>query len=133
MDPIKQLFYTEQYEKQNRNIKLVEEFIALPKKKSVTSKFYSKYERVRPEEVPVEYIKLIEKFTESVPRNIYDYQPPMMNMDYGWFNKPLIPNSTDSRLHFPLKQCEVVKTEIRIRETDKGLPREKFVGVPFYL
>ncbi|XP_015113140.1 uncharacterized protein LOC107038510 [Diachasma alloeum] len=133
MDPIKRLFYTEQYKKQNRNIKLVEEFIPLPKKKSVTPKFYSKYEGLGSEEAPAEYIKLIERFTEWVPQDIYTYEPPTANMDYGWFSQPLIPRSTDPRLHFPLKQCDVVKTEIRIRDTDKGLPREKFVGTPFYL
>lgn len=80
MDPIKLLFYTEQYEKTNRKIKLTEKFAAIPKKKLITGKFYSKYEGINSINAPDEYIKLIERYYELRPKDIYSYRPPTMNM-----------------------------------------------------
>lgn len=80
MDPRKILFYTEQYEKANRKIKLFENFVALPTNKPVTGKFYSKYEGLNSISAPDEYIKLIERYKEMKPREIYPDGAPTVNM-----------------------------------------------------
>ncbi|KAF7987797.1 hypothetical protein HCN44_003660 [Aphidius gifuensis] len=132
MDPVKLLFYTEQYEKANRKIKLTEKFGAIPKKKLITGKFYSKYEGINSINAPDEYIKLIERRYELKPRDIYPYRPPTMNMTYGWFaDEIFVKKSNDPRLNFPLTECDVVKTEMRIRQADKNLTQKKFQGKSF--
>ncbi|XP_015586394.1 uncharacterized protein LOC107263569 [Cephus cinctus] len=131
MDPNKLRFYTEKNEKENRNITLVEEFIPMPQSKSVTKKFYAKHDVIAISEIPPEYIQIIERYAALTPKDIYSYKPPTVNMDYGWFTKPLIPRSLDPRLHFPKKLCDFIENELKLRQLNKGVPVKKFVGVPF--
>ncbi|XP_046743256.1 uncharacterized protein LOC124409585 [Diprion similis] len=131
MDPIKLRFYVEKYAKENRETKLVETFYATPKNRSITGKFYAKHEAITSMNAPQEYIDLIAKSVSYVPKDIYKYRPPAVNMDYGWFTEPLIPRSKDPRLYFPAKQCDFIKNELLIRHQNKGVPEEKFKGVPF--
>ncbi|XP_020706958.2 uncharacterized protein LOC105684195 [Athalia rosae] len=131
MDPIKLRFYIEKYAKENREIKLLETFYATPKTKSITGKFYARHEAITSIDAPDEYVDLIAKSQSYAPKRIYKYRPPAVNMDYGWFTEPLIPRSKDPRLNFPAKQCAFIKTELLIRHLNKGVPEEKFKGVPF--
>ncbi|XP_057318704.1 uncharacterized protein LOC130663475 [Microplitis mediator] len=128
MDYNKLNFYTEKYNKDNRNIKIVETFVPVIKEKPITGKFYSKYDS-GVGKVEEKFIKLIERRTEMVPKDIYPYKPPTANMEYGWFSEPLVPRSKDPRLYFPLKQSDVVKTEMRIRQVDNNF--RKSTGATF--
>lgn len=81
LDLKKMLFYTEKWEKDNKNIKLVEQFVPMVKDKPITGKFYSKYEALHSIKVPEDYIKLIERHEELLPSDIYPYKPPTTNME----------------------------------------------------
>ncbi|KAK0072044.1 hypothetical protein PV325_011957 [Microctonus aethiopoides] len=132
LDPIKMKFYTEKFDKENQNIKLVEEFVPSVETKLITGKFYSKYET--PElfgSISPQFMQIIDRHERMVPNEIYSYKPPTTNMLYGWFAEPLIPRSTDPRLYFPLNHSQIVKTEMRIRDIDKGILRAGFRGIPF--
>ncbi|XP_012270936.1 uncharacterized protein LOC105694646 [Orussus abietinus] len=131
MDPIKLRFYLERYEKENENIKFVEEFIPMPSSKSVATKFYAKHDIIPTEEIPLEYIKIIARSATLTPKDIYNFRPPTVNMDYGWFTDPLVPRTTDPRLYFPRAGCDFIKNELKLRHLNKGVPVEKFTGAPF--
>lgn len=83
MDYNKLLFYTEKYNKDNKNVKIFENFVPVIKEKPITGKFYSKYEssEVDSSKVKEEYIKFIERRTEMLPKEIYSYKPPTVNME----------------------------------------------------
>ncbi|KAJ8666843.1 hypothetical protein QAD02_008505 [Eretmocerus hayati] len=126
MNPLKLRFLTERYEKELLGLKLQEEFIALPGQTPVSGKFYAKHDAPLPNHVaPAEYIKIVQRSTSVTPKENYDFPPPCVNMEYGWFIEPLIPRSRDPRLHFPLSQCDFIKTEIYIREMQKKMPKPK--------
>ncbi|XP_076754279.1 nuak family kinase 1 [Xylocopa sonorina] len=50
---------------------------------------------------------------------------------YGWFTVPLIPRTNDPRLRFPKKESDFIGNELKIRHVQRGLPSEKFSGIPF--
>ncbi|XP_047356468.1 uncharacterized protein LOC124951708 [Vespa velutina] len=131
MDPIKLRFYVERYEKESRTLKLQEKFVLTDQIKSLTGKFYARHDAVSLFDIPEEYIKFIERRTALKPKDIYKFRPPSVNMEYGWFIKPLIPRSFDPRLHFAKKGCDFIKKELYQRHLQKGLPVERFTGVPF--
>ncbi|XP_033210963.1 uncharacterized protein LOC117169019 [Belonocnema kinseyi] len=131
MDPIKLRFFMEICEKENKYIRIQEKFIPSLSSKPITGKFYAKHDAVSFDEIPEDYLKLIERKENSVPRDRYSFPPPTANMDYGWFTEPLIPRSKDPRLHFATKGSDFLKTELKLRHLNRGLPVTKFVGVPF--
>ncbi|XP_008210240.1 uncharacterized protein LOC103316733 [Nasonia vitripennis] len=132
MNPNKLKFLTERYDKENRNLKFQEKFIALPGLKPVSGKFYAKHDALSSHDSsPVEYIDLVKRSASATPKDNFHFPPPAVNMEYGWFAKPLIPRPSDKRLIFPIKQSDFIKTEIYIREMQKNLPEMKFTGIPF--
>ncbi|CAK9815184.1 hypothetical protein ANTQUA_LOCUS8327 [Anthophora quadrimaculata] len=131
MNPIKLRFYTERFEKDRRFFRLQEKFVAIGRTKPLTGKFYAKHEVIPLSEVRQEYVDLIAKRETLSPKDIYTFRPPTVNMEYGWFVKPLIPRTNDPRLHFPIEQSDFIANELRIRHLQRGLPVEKFTGVPF--
>ncbi|KAK2586555.1 hypothetical protein KPH14_011443 [Odynerus spinipes] len=131
MDPIKLRFYAERYEKENRTLKLQEKFSLTTQTKSLTGKFYARHDAISSFDIPDEYIKFIERHTALTPKDIYVFRPPAVNMEYGWFTKPLIPRSKDPRLQFARRNCDFIKKELHQRHLHKGLPVERFTGVPF--
>ncbi|XP_058794407.1 uncharacterized protein LOC131666064 [Phymastichus coffea] len=134
LNPKKLKFLTEKYEKENSNLKLQEEFIALPGLNPISGKFYAKHEALSSDDdPPVDYVNLVKRSASSIPKDHYQFPPPCVNMQYGWFNEPLIARSMDKRLYFPITQCDFIKQEIYIREMQKTLPENKFEGVPFRL
>ncbi|XP_043490483.1 uncharacterized protein LOC122516605 [Polistes fuscatus] len=131
MDPVKLRFYAERYEKENRILKLQEQFVLTTHTKSLTGKFYARHDAVSSFDIPEEYIEFIERRTALTPKNIYTFRPPSVNMEYGWFTKLLIPISNDPRLNFVKKGCDFIKKELYQRHLQKGLPVKRFTGVPF--
>lgn len=81
MDPVKLRFYTERYKKESRNIKLAEEFIPIPRTKSVTRKFYARHDAIALTDIPSEYTKIIAKYAVLTPKDVYTYRPPTVNME----------------------------------------------------
>ncbi|XP_017798420.1 PREDICTED: uncharacterized protein LOC108579402 [Habropoda laboriosa] len=131
MNPIKLRFYTERFEKERKYFRLQEEFVAIGRAKPLTGKFYAKHQVIPVSEVRQEYVDLIVKRQNLSPKDIYTFRPPTVNMEYGWFAEPFIPRTDDSRLRFPIEQSDFIGNELRIRHLQKGLPVEKFTGVPF--
>ncbi|XP_076640558.1 uncharacterized protein LOC143352147 [Colletes latitarsis] len=131
MNPMKLRFYTERFEKENKYLQLQEKFVAIPRTNALTSKFYAKHDVIPASEVRQEYVDLITKRFISIPKDIYSFRPPTVNMEYGWFTEPLIPRTTDSRLSFPRKRTDFIANELQIRHVQRGLPVEKFTGIPF--
>ncbi|XP_043249680.1 uncharacterized protein LOC122395848 [Colletes gigas] len=131
MNPMKLRFYTERFEKENKYLQLQEKFVAIPRTNALTSKFYAKHDVIPASEVRQEYVDLITKRFISIPKDIYSFRPPTVNMEYGWFTEPLIPRTTDSRLSFPRKRIDFIANELQIRHVQRGLPVEKFTGIPF--
>lgn len=81
MDPIKLRFFTEIYEKENRNIRIQEKFIPSLSSKPITGKFYAKHDVLSLDEIIEDYLKLIERKENSVPRDRYSFPPPTANME----------------------------------------------------
>ena len=81
MDPTKIRFLSEIFEKENRNIKIQEKFIPSLRTKPVTGKFYAKHDALTLEEVPEEYVKLIKRKEEAIPKDLYSYPAPTANME----------------------------------------------------
>lgn len=81
MDPIKQRFYAERYEKENRNVSFFENFAPNSKARALTGKFYSRHDLPSSDEVPEEFLMLIDKRNYSTPKDTYDYKPPSANME----------------------------------------------------
>ncbi|KAK9293627.1 hypothetical protein QLX08_011484 [Tetragonisca angustula] len=131
MNPVKLRFYTERYEKEKRHFRLREEFVAIARTKPLTGKFYAKHDAIPPSEIRQEYVDLISKRLILTPKDVYAFKPPTVNMMYGWFSEPLIPQTNDPRLQFHRKQTDFISNELRIRHVQRGLPVEKFVGMPF--
>ncbi|XP_026671128.1 uncharacterized protein LOC113464608 [Ceratina calcarata] len=131
MNPVKLRFYTERYEKERKFFKLQEKFVAIGRTKPLTPKFYAKHDQIPASEVRQEYVDLITKRLIFGPKDIYTFKPPTVNMQYGWFSEPLIPQTKDPRLRFPIKESDFIANELRIRQVQKGMPIEKFMGIPF--
>ncbi|XP_012154156.1 uncharacterized protein LOC105664349 [Megachile rotundata] len=131
MDPRKLRVYTERFEKEKKYIRLQEKFVAIGRNQPLTGKFYAKHDAIPASEVRQEYVDLITKRLISVPTDIYEFRPPTVNMEYGWFSKPLIPLTDDPRLRFPRTRTDFIVNEIHIRHSQRGLPVEKFTGIPF--
>ncbi|XP_076162367.1 uncharacterized protein LOC143144150 [Ptiloglossa arizonensis] len=129
-NPAKLRFYTERYEKENKYLQLREQFVPIPRTEPLTGKFYAKHDTISASEVRPEYVDLIEKRFVAVPRDLYPRGPPTVNMEYGWFSEPL-PPTTDPKLRFPRKRTDFVSGELRMRHLHRGLPVEKFTGIPF--
>ncbi|XP_076663100.1 uncharacterized protein LOC143366152 [Andrena cerasifolii] len=133
MNPIKLRFYTEVFETEKKYIKLQEKFVPIARTIPPTGKFYAKHEVIPLSEVRQDYVDLIARRTILLPTDIYTFRPPTVNMEYGWFSEPLTPPTKDPRLCFPRTQADFIAAELRIRHINRGLPMEKFVGVPFKL
>ncbi|XP_017764435.1 PREDICTED: uncharacterized protein LOC108553884 [Eufriesea mexicana] len=131
MNPVKLRFYIERYEKEKKHFRLQEKFVAIARTKPLTGKFYAKHDVIPTSEVRQEYVDLISKRLLLTPKDIYKFKPPTVNMQYGWFSEPLIPPTSDPRLRFPKKQTDFIANELRIRHIQRGLPAEKFLGIPF--
>ncbi|XP_011055792.1 PREDICTED: uncharacterized protein LOC105146879 [Acromyrmex echinatior] len=131
LDPIKQRFYIERYKKENKLIKVRETFVPTTCVKPLTGKFYAKHDVISPLDVKEDDINLIKRQMEMIPTDIYSFRPPSVNMEYGWFTTPLIPISKDPRLRFSRKQSDFVTYELLRRKLQRGLPEERFFGVPF--
>ncbi|XP_060823485.1 uncharacterized protein LOC132911098 [Bombus pascuorum] len=131
MNPVKLRFYTERYEKEKKYFRLQEKFVAIARTKPLTGKFYAKRDAIPASEVRREYVDLITKRLVLSPKDIYAFKPPTVNMEYGWFSEPLIPRTKDPRLSFARKQTDFIANELRIRHVQRGLPTEKFLGIPF--
>ncbi|XP_016916103.1 uncharacterized protein LOC108000355 [Apis cerana] len=131
MNPIKLRFYNERFEKEKKYFRLHEKFVAIARTKPLTGKFYAKHDVIPECEIRQEYIDLISKRLLLTPKDIYTFKPPTVNMEYGWFSELLIPRTKDPRLCFPKKQTDFISNELKIRHVQRGLPIEKFVGIPF--
>ncbi|KOC68821.1 NUAK family SNF1-like kinase 1 [Habropoda laboriosa] len=105
--------------------------LALSTSTTLPRKFSFSGHRDRSRYVRQEYVDLIVKRQNLSPKDIYTFRPPTVNMEYGWFAEPFIPRTDDSRLRFPIEQSDFIGNELRIRHLQKGLPVEKFTGVPF--
>ena len=81
MDPIKLRLLTERYEKENRNIKIQEKFIPSLTSKPITGKFYAKHDALFLDEIPEEYLKIVERKENYRPRDRYSFPPPTANME----------------------------------------------------
>lgn len=67
LDPAKFKLLSERYEKENRNVKLVEEFVESYQEAPITGKFYARHEAITiPEHIPDEYVGLVEKIDEEI-------------------------------------------------------------------
>ncbi|XP_053994301.1 uncharacterized protein LOC128884736 [Hylaeus volcanicus] len=131
MNPIKLRFYTERYEKEKKYHQIQEKFVAIARTKALTGKFYAKHDVIPASEVRREYVDLITKRFVSTPKDVYSFRPPTVNMEYGWFSEPLIPRTVDPRLQFPRRETDFIANELRIRHVQRGLPVDKFIGIPF--
>ena len=80
MNPIKLKFLTERYEKENRDLKFQEEFIALPGLKPVSGKFYAKHD-IFSHDAPEEYINIVKRSASVTPKQNYKFPPPCVNME----------------------------------------------------
>lgn len=81
MNPVKQRFYTERYEKENKLISLRETFVPDARAKPLAGKFYAKHDVLSPLDVKEEDVALIKRATESTPKDIYSFRPPAINME----------------------------------------------------
>lgn len=80
INPAKFRFYTEKYEKENRNLQLFENFKPSSHAVPVTGKFYARHDALDKIDPPDEYITLLKKKSVMLPTEIYSYHPPSMNM-----------------------------------------------------
>ncbi|XP_011698768.1 PREDICTED: uncharacterized protein LOC105456436 [Wasmannia auropunctata] len=131
INPMKLRFYLERYRKENELINVRETFVPTTRIKSLTGKFYAKHDVFSPSDVRKDDIHLIKRQTEMIPKDIYSFRPPTVNMEYGWFTASLVPISKDPRLHFSRKQSDFIRNELVRRKLQRGLPEKRFAGVPF--
>ncbi|KAL0126501.1 hypothetical protein PUN28_005097 [Cardiocondyla obscurior] len=66
-----------------------------------------------------------------VPKDVYSFRPPTVNMEYGWFAVPLVPVAQDPRLRFSRKQFDFIANELVRKKLQKRLPEMKSTGIPF--
>ncbi|XP_076643161.1 uncharacterized protein LOC143353595 [Halictus rubicundus] len=132
MNPIKLRFLTERYDKEAKQLRLIEEFVAIGRTEAATgNKFYAKHDAFLESEIRQEYVDLVTRRNIMIPKDVYPSGPPTVNMRYGWFTDPLIPPTNDPRLRFPRTETDFIATELEIRFTQRGIPVKKFTGVPF--
>lgn len=81
MDPTKIKFLIEKYEKENKNLFLHEEFIALPGADPITPKFYARHEVLKSVKVPDKFVEIVKKKYSTTPKDIYEFPPPTVNME----------------------------------------------------
>lgn len=81
MNPTKLKFLIEKYEKENKNLRLHEEFIALPGADPITPKFYAKHDVLTGEDIPDKFVQIIKKKYTTTPKDIYEFPPPCVNME----------------------------------------------------
>lgn len=81
INPIKLRFYTERYEKEKKLINVRETFVPTTRTKSLTGKFYAKHDVFSPLDVREDDINLIKRQTEMIPKDIYSFRPPAVNME----------------------------------------------------
>ncbi|CAL7952511.1 unnamed protein product [Xylocopa violacea] len=124
MNPLKLRFYTERYEKENKFFRLHEKFSAVARTKPVTGKFYARHDTSQDDH-------LSGTVGKRPATDIYTSKPATVNSEYGWFSEPLIPPTNDTRLRFPRKEADFIANELRIRRIQRGLPADKFTGIPF--
>ncbi|XP_015430369.1 PREDICTED: uncharacterized protein LOC107186918 [Dufourea novaeangliae] len=131
MNPVKLRFYTERYEKEKKHLQLQEEFVAIGRTQPLTGKFYAKHDVISPSKVRQEYVDLITRRAGFPPKDVYPFDPPTVNGRYGWFVDTSTSPTNDPRLRFPRTKTDFVANELEIRFVQRGLPVEKFTGIPF--
>jgi len=81
MHPVKLRFYIERYRKENKLINVRETFVPTTRTKSLTGKFYAKHDIFSLSDVREDDIILIKRQTEMIPKDIYSFRPPAVNME----------------------------------------------------
>lgn len=81
INPMKLRFYLERYRKENELINVRETFVPTTRIKSLTGKFYAKHDVFSPSDVRKDDIHLIKRQTEMIPKDIYSFRPPTVNME----------------------------------------------------
>lgn len=74
-------FYVERYEEEKKFISVRETFVPSTRTKSLTGKFYAKHDVFSSSDVKEDDIELIRRQTEMIPKNIYSFRPPAVNME----------------------------------------------------
>lgn len=74
-------FYTERYEEEKKWISVRETFVPTTRAKSLTGKFYAKHDVFSWADVKEDDIDLIRRRTEMIPKNVYPFRPPAVNME----------------------------------------------------
>ncbi|XP_011867472.1 PREDICTED: uncharacterized protein LOC105561779 [Vollenhovia emeryi] len=131
INPVKLRFYTERYEKEEKLINVRDTFVPTTRTKPLTVKFYAKHDVFSPSDVREDDVNLIKRQMEMIPKDVYSFRPPAVNMEYGWFTVPLVPLTKDPRLRFSRKQSDFIASELVHRKLQRGLPEKRFAGVPF--
>ncbi|XP_078050976.1 uncharacterized protein LOC144477261 [Augochlora pura] len=132
MNPVKLRFLTERYDKEKKHLRLQEEFVAIGRSEASTgNKFYAKHDAFLESEIRQEYVDLVTRRNILTPRAVYPSGPPTVNMQYGWHSDSLLPATNDPRLRFPRTRTDFIAIELEIRYTRRGIPVEKFTGIPF--
>lgn len=81
VNPIKLRFYLEIYEKERKLRNVRETFVPTTRTKSLTGKFYAKHDVFSPLDVKEDDINLIKRQTEMIPKDVYSFRPPAVNME----------------------------------------------------
>lgn len=81
MNPVKLRFYTEKYEKEKKYFRFHETFVAIPRTEPLTAKFYAKHDAIPASAIRPEYVDLVAKRTILLPKDIYAFRPPTVNME----------------------------------------------------
>lgn len=81
MNPLKIRFYTERIEKDNKNIQLFSTYAPPSKLETITGKFYARHDSSSTITPPDEFVRMIEKRKSLRPNQIYEYEPPCVNME----------------------------------------------------
>lgn len=58
-----------------------ETFMPTTRTKPLTGKFYAKHDVFSPSDVKADVIYLIKRQTEMIPKDIYSFRPPTVNME----------------------------------------------------
>lgn len=81
INPIKLRFYTERYGKEKKLINVRETFVPTIRTKPLTGKLYAKHDVFSPFDVREDDINLIKRKMEMIPKDIYSFRPPAVNME----------------------------------------------------